>query len=155
MIYDFNTQLQQGQQAERSLDLILEITFQIQPANREQQRRGIDRLLTHRETGQRWRAEYKADHQAHTTGNAFVETISVDRDLKLGWAITSEADLLFYFIPESGLIYILSFSTLREQLPRWLRRYPCRSIPNQGYGTHGILVPLYEFETLARDVVSC
>lgn len=155
MIYDFRTQLQEGQRAEILIDHLLEANFRIERATREQQRQGIDRILTHWQTGQVWRAEYKADLQAQSTGNAFVETISVDKELKLGWAITSEADLLFYYIPGDGLIYILKFEALRMNLPRWIRRYPFRTIRNRGYATHGILVPLHEFEVLAEEVVSC
>ncbi len=155
MIYDFKTQLDKGQKAEQLIDALLEANFRIERATREQQRQGIDRILTHWQTGQLWRAEYKADLRAKNTGNAFVETISVDRDLKLGWAITSEADLLFYYIPGDGLIYILRFEALRMNLPRWIRRYPLRTIQNRGYATHGILVPLHEFEVLAEDIVSC
>ncbi len=99
--------------------------------------------------------EYKTDHRAQTTGNAFVETISIDRDLKLGWAVTSESDLLLYYIPGLELIYVIRFEALRAQLPRWLRTYPIRSIQNQGYATHGILVPLHEFEVLSEVILSC
>jgi hypothetical protein len=155
MTYDFRTKLQEGLRAEEFLDRILSSNYRIKPASKSQQRQGIDRIITHVLTGQSWRVEYKTDQTAGNTGNAFVETISVDSRLKLGWAVTSESDLLFYYIPADGLIYVIPFEKLRTQLPRWLRSYPVRSIPNGGYSTHGILVPLHEFEALAQEVISC
>ena len=44
--------------------------------------------------------------------------------------------------------------TLRRCLPRWQRQYQARKIPNQGYCTHGLLVPLDEFERIAQRVES-
>lgn len=155
MTYDFRTKLQEGLRSEEFLDRLLSSDYRIKPASKSQQRQGIDRIITHIQTGQRWRVEYKTDQTAGNTGNAFVETISVDSRLKLGWAVTSESDLLFYYIPADGLIYVIPFEKLRTQLPRWLRTYPVRSIPNRGYSTHGILVPLHEFEALAQEVISC
>lgn len=75
MIYDFRTQLKEGHRAEQRIDSLLEADFRIEKATREQQRQGIDRILTHWQTGQLWRAEYKADLRAKSTGNAFVETM--------------------------------------------------------------------------------
>jgi hypothetical protein len=48
-------------------------------------------------------------------------------------SFTSEADLLFYYIPGDELVYVLRFDQLRKELPRWIHRYPARSIQNQGY----------------------
>ncbi len=155
MTYNFKTQLKAGQRSEAFLDTLLSRDFQIKSASITQQRQGIDRILRHYQTGQIWKAEYKSDQTARTTGNAFVETVSVDSKLKLGWAITSEADLLFYYIPGDELVYIIRFDQLRAMLPQWLPKYPARSVANQGYSTHGILVPLAEFEKLAQDVISC
>jgi hypothetical protein len=139
-------QLSRGEAAEHRLDNHFADRFDITPATREQQRRGIDRIFQHRETGARYTIEYKTDWTAASTGNAFVETVSVDAQGKPGWAYASQADWLIYYVPGQHRIYIMSFTALREQLPRWVER--CRNappIPNQGYNTLGILVPLREF----------
>jgi hypothetical protein len=150
--YPFHTQQAQGEAGEAVLDRFFSRWYRILPAGRAQQRRGIDRVFV---AGQRRLAvEYKSDSTAAKTGNAFVETVSVDTSRTPGWAYTSQADFLVYFIPPDGLVYVVQLATLRRALPGWLRRYPVRAIPNEGYHTHGVLVPLDEFERLAQRVYS-
>lgn len=154
MIYDFQTQLRAGQTHEEYLDAFNRQWFDIREADRDEQRRGIDRIFTEKNTGAIYTVEYKADTTATRTGNAFVETISVDTANKPGWAYTSKADWLLYYLPASGLIYFFEFAKFRRHLPRWAREFPTRSIPNNGYKTHGILVPLDEFEQHATKVIN-
>lgn len=154
MTYDFKTQLHCGQTHEHFLDEFFNRWFVIADATRDQQRQGIDRMFTDKDTGAIHAVEYKADTTASRTGNAFVETISVDTANKLGWAYTSMADWLFYYLPKDGLIYFFEFAKLRRHLPRWTKQYPARSIPNNGYKTVGLLVPLAEFEAHATKVVN-
>ena len=42
---------------------------------------------------------------------------------------------------------------LRAKLPAWERRYQQRSVPNDGYNTIGLIVPLAEFEQIAYLVI--
>lgn len=151
--YQFNTQLTDGAAGEARLDAYFAKWFTIRPATAEDQRSGIDRHFTRRRDRQQFTVEYKTDHTAGRTGNAFVETISVDTQNKPGWAITSQAQVLIYYVPTSGAIYIIDTPRLRQALPIWQQRYPQRAIPNQGYHTHGILVPLLEFEKIAGQVL--
>ena len=163
MTYSFDTQKARGDAGEQFLDRWFAAArtcgagtgeYDVQPATREEQRRGIDRIFTHRRTGKRLTVEYKTDYKAAQTGNAFVETVSVDTTGKAGWAHSSEANYLIYFIPGDGLIYILALEVLRRELPRWVREYPLRVAQNEGYATHGILVPLDEFERCAEVVIN-
>lgn len=144
--YNFKTQLLQGQDGEWFLDQYFKGKFNIFPANEQQQRHGIDRIFIERGKKRVLFVEYKTDITAATSHNAFVETISVDSMNKPGWAFTSQADMLLYYIPGDGIIYVLRFDVLRSQLPRWEKVYPVRKIPNEGYYTHGLIVPLDEFE---------
>lgn len=153
-MYDFTEQLSKGEQAEKQLDEHFATWFTIHPVTRAQQRMGIDRMYTHKRDGWTIPIEYKTDWTAGKTGNAFVETISVDTEKKPGWAYTSRADVLIYFIPKDLLAYWIRFVDLRKELPRWCADFPMRKIPNKGYHTHGRLVPLDEFEKLARHVIS-
>ena len=50
---------------------------------------------------------------------------------------------------------MLSFADLRGQLRRWHRLYEVVSVANSTYQTHGLLVPLCEFEEIAREVILC
>jgi len=152
--YDFRTQLATGEEAERRLDAWFAHWYAIEPATMDQQRQGIDRIFTRRDTGRAFKVEYKTDSRASATGNAFVETVSVDTTGKAGWAYTSQADMLLYYVPVSEVIYVIQMTSLRRHLPRWQQQYPARRIPNQGYCTHGLLVPLDEFERIAQRVES-
>jgi hypothetical protein len=152
-VYDFDHQMRQGDQAEAFLDAFFRGKgYTIRSATREEQRTGIDRAFTSPKDGKTWRVEYKADSTAARTGNAFIETISVDAAGKMGWALTAQADILVYYIPPSGVIYVLEFKTLQWELPRWIRDYPPRQAQNNGYATHGIIIPLAELEKSAMRV---
>lgn len=153
-MYDFKTQLTRGQTHEHFLDQYCSRWYVIRQATYDEQRQGIDRGFTHKDNGAVYTVEYKADTTASRTGNAFVETISVDTANKAGWAYTSRADWLLYYLPASGLIYFFEFAKFRLHLPRWVREFPTRAIPNKRYKTIGLLVPLAEFEQHANKVVN-
>ena len=150
--YDFTQQLAIGEAHERRLDTLFARWFTITPATPAQQRRGIDRTFVHRTTGARYLVEYKADDKAGRTGNAFIETTSVDTTGRAGWAISSEADVLIYLVTDPETIYAIKMRTLRTALARWQRKYPKRPAQNQGYKTWGYLVPLAELEKIAAEV---
>jgi len=147
--YDFNRQLAEGEQGEAYLDDFLrQRGHSVRDATRDEQRQGIDRVITTRQ-GKVMRVEYKTDQTATRTGNAFVETVSVDTAGKMGWALTSQADYLIYYVPER-VIYVLPLKSVHWALPGWMRDYPARTASNRGYDTHGVLVPL---EVLAEFAV--
>lgn len=152
-MYKFQEQLAIGEENEMKLDSFLAKWFDIDRVSQEGQRQGIDRLFTRRDNKVTYRVEYKTDFTASRTGNAFIETVSVDTQQKPGWALHSQADFLIYFLPLDGLIYAIRMPQLRAQLVSWKARYPLRSIPNKGYSTIGLLVPLRELERLAVQVL--
>lgn len=153
--YTFSDQLEVGRTGERFLDQLMEPEWIVTPSTHREQLMGIDRILTHRQTGQKVKVEYKTDLRGHRSERAFVEIISVDRKGKLGWAYLSEADFLIYYLRKLKVVYVISFADLRGQLRRWHRLYEVVSVSNPTYQTHGLLVPLCEFEEIARDVISC
>lgn len=152
--YLFDTQLTKGEEAERELDARYASAFVIMPVSRDGQRCGIDRIWTRHADGKALRVEYKADFAAFRTGNAFVETVSVDTTGKGGWALTSQADLLAYYVVGGGLVYFIYMDKIRHTLPRWKMQYRLVSASNNGYKTWGLLVPLREFEALAHYIDS-
>lgn len=154
MTYQFAAQLAKGEAYEQTLDERFDELYVIQPATPQQQRQGIDRVFRPRKAPHEvLYVEYKADSTAARTGNAFVETVSVDTADKPGWAVSSAADWLFYLVPGAAeVLYIIQMEKLRQRLPIWRRTCQERSIPNEGYHTLGLLVPLAEFEEIAYAV---
>lgn len=153
MIYDFATQLARGQEHERKLDAIFASEYDISPVGMDKQRMGIDRRYVRKSDGREFWVEYKADSKAGKTGNAFVETISVDTANKPGWAVSSTADILVYLVVEPETIYCISFQRLRARLPVWKRKFREVASMNHEYNTLGLLVPLAEFEQIADLVL--
>lgn len=154
--YQMAQQLRKGEAAEVHLDRHFADRFRIMPATREQQRQGVDRIFIKRSTGHSYTVEYKTDWTAGRTGNAFIETVSVDSEQIPGWAYSSQAEWLLYFVPVRLTIYLITFADLRAQLPHWLAT--CKAappIPNAGYHTLGILVPLIEFAHVASRIEIC
>lgn len=150
--YNFDTQLADGETGEAYLDNKFRKWYTITPATRAQQRLGIDRWYTRLSNGETFPVEYKTDRTAGRTGNAFIETVSVDTTNKPGWAYTSKARFLIYRIPEPETIYIVPMAEIRYRIDRWRTRYPERTIPNDTYNTIGTLVPLDEIERIAIAV---
>jgi hypothetical protein len=151
-MYAFKEQLTKGEQSEAALDGFFAQWYAIQPVALEQQRQGIDRIFTRLTDGQVYKVEYKCDWTAGKTHNAFVETVSVDTTNKPGWAYSSQADYLIYYIPGAVRVYVIALVDLRACLPAW-RNFPIRRIPNQGYHTVGLLVPLDEFTYIATKIL--
>jgi hypothetical protein len=148
MIYNFRHQLSEGQSGEAFLDSFFAGRgHDIDAASADEQRLGIDRVITAPD-GRVMRVEYKTDFLAGKTGNCFIETISVDSVGKFGWALTSQADYLIYYIPEQA-IYVLPIRSIHWALPGWMRDYPAKQAPNAGYQTHGVLVPVREVASYA------
>ena len=154
VVHQFSDRLKRGEAVERDLDAHFEETYSIRKATMKEQRAGIDRVFTDRVTPDAdentFNVEYKADWRATETGNVFVETVSVDTQKVDGWAYTSQADWLVYAFPQERRYVLVRLAELREKLPEWLRTFPRGKARNATYHTHGVLVPLAEFASLAH-----
>jgi hypothetical protein len=150
-MYYFCTQLRKGEIAEQMLDTYFLPHYRIQYATMAQQREGIDRIFHPRTGAASFTLQYKADWTASRTGDAFVETVSVDSCRIPGWVYTSTATWLVYYLPVDSYAYALRMATVRAAVSRWRHQYRTRRIPNHRYHTVGILVPLGEFEQLCDD----
>ena len=142
--YDFTTQLFRGLKGEAIIREHFSPRWEIITTSRKFQQRGIDFIFKSRENGDSYRIEVKSDSTASQTNNAFIETYSVFPS-KRGWVYTCQADFLFYFLPLDRIIYSFRPHAIRKLLPEW-QKYPTRNIPNKGYESKGILVPLAELE---------
>ncbi len=152
-MHDFDAQRTRGEDGEAALDRFFRSRgHYIEPATRGQQLRGIDRVFL--KDGKVAYVEYKTDFRAQETGHVFVETISMDASDRAGWAYTSSADYLVYYIPALSRIYVIPLEVLRRELPGWAERYPTRPAQNREYATHGILVPIDEFAAHTTQIFS-
>lgn len=156
MVYDFYEQLKKGQVGEAIVASCFSDQFEVIPATETQQRQGIDFIFISRKTGTPHTVQVKTDSKAVFTGNAFLETTSVDQSggcpLKYGWIFTSLATWLIYYLPQPAKIYIFELDTLRAQMPSFAKRYPTRTARNRDYNTHGICVPLTELSKFATTL---
>lgn len=143
----FAAQLQSGQTHEQTLDGWVTQRFGEPPApvGMDLQRAGVDRQVG----GQT--VEYKADSQGHRTGNAFIETISVDRSGKAGWVWTTEADWVIYWLAGDGRGWLLRPDLLRDRVWDWTRRCSIKVSSNPSYHSYGLLVPLTELDGVATE----
>lgn len=153
-MYSFSRKFKEGQKHERFLDRHYKDRFRIRPASREEERIGIDRHFTDRRNGRTYTIQYKADSTAASTGNAFVETVSVSTGTtgKPGWAYSCQADFIVYYVVGKGPAYVIRPEEIRKRLSAWKRQYEAREVPNNGYHTVGLLVPLDEFERIAYAI---
>jgi hypothetical protein len=161
--YQFGVKHGQGKAAEQVIYDLFQESFNVIPAPGYLQAEGVDFTFSDRISGAVYKVELKTDWTGNRTGNAFIETVSVARDgepHQPGWAHTSKADWLLYFLPNPmpPKIYRITFEVLRLELPGWMDRYPARLIPNKSpqrgdYTTIGILVPLTELDRIAQEVI--
>lgn len=142
-----------GTNGEDMLDQFLDQWFHVTPVSLPLQKVGIDRIL-HSPAGSAWTCEYKTDTKGHQTGNAFIETISNDRNGKPGWVHTSVADVLIYMLLKTGTGWVLEPATLREHIHRWTSQHPVKTATNSTYHSYGVLVPLDELAPLAVGEVN-
>lgn len=141
-----------GEVGESRLDEYFARWYKITPATPTAQREGIDRYFARLDKPDRiFTVEYKTDYRAGETGNAFIETVSVDGKKK-GWAYTSRADMLLYRVVHPEAVYIIMMSRLRAALPVWEQAYRSTIAQNETYRSYGLLVPLNDFRLVAQAV---
>lgn len=148
-LHTFDKSFEGSKLYDAELDKYFGVAYEIRKATRDQERMGIDRIFVHRVTGTWYYVEYKTDHRTPDTGNVFVETISVDTADKIGWAFTSAAQVLVYFVPAYERAYRIDMMTVKRKLPAW-GVYREGKAWNKGrdgslYLTWGRLVPLNTF----------
>ena len=151
-IHKLGEKLSQADMLEREIDRCFCGDYHIKRVTRASQKKGVDRILVCKKTGLRYTVEYKTDQRTADTGNIFVETISVDEPLRLGWAYTSYAQLLAYHVPQWGKVSLTPMTMVKWHVEEWKQRYKMSPlIPNEGvygdkYNSRGILVPWEQFE---------
>ena len=147
-IFDFDEQLKEGQKHEEFLDSIFAKYVIVQKVGMELQHKGIDRVF--KIGDKQIHVEYKADRRATITGNAFIETISVSKTGHEGWAYTSQADWILYFLPQEMKVYTIPRKEMQKRLSDWNNTYRVGLAKNKDYYSQGILVPLAEIATFSK-----
>lgn len=160
----FASSLKRGEEWEAELDTFFGKSFILEPIPQESflfvQKLGIDRVLVNKKTGSRWSTEYKSDDRAADTNNFFIEVISVDTPSKekKGWALTTCAQKIVFYIPRKNVAYIVSAEKIRDMLSVFehdRERYPyrpCGETLNDGYRSWGYCVPVSEIAAMATKV---
>lgn len=98
-----------------------------------------------RKGGLHYLVEYKSGIQTAATGNVFLETISVDSAGKPGWVFTCQADYIFYAALLNKKVLVFIPDKLRLVIRDLQRQFPTVKTgkrQNEGYDTHGVIVPL-------------
>lgn len=159
MSYDMREQLDLSRLRDSEIDKHFSDKWGIEPVGRLFERIGVDRIWTHKMTGRRWSVEYKHDTLAHKTGNVFVETTSVDTADVKGWAYTSCAQVLVYYVVSGEYAFVIRMAEIERRLAVWEQFYETKSAStlNKGtgktYKTYGVCVPLLIFRAAADKVV--
>ena len=147
-VYTFPEQLEKGEAHESILDVFFSTWYDIEDATWEQQHMGIDRLFTSKKRGIRASVEYKTDFIAQKTGNVFIEVEDED-GRALGWASSSMAQILIYFIPEMNVIFMADMLKIKLDIDILCVRYGVKVVRNPTYNVLGAPVPIDKF----RDYV--
>lgn len=149
----YHQQLVKPQNYETVLDQYLEQFFMIRLASMTEERQGLNRII--RLANPSLKIAYKCDSRADTSRDAFIETKSVvsgDYTITPGWALSTDADLVIYYLTRSRAFYLINPKTLRAMLPSWSKLFPSQRVPNHssaiGYETEGLLVPLFVLNNL-------
>ena len=159
-VHSFQEKHEEGKKVEKACRDLLGWGFPTTPADRGEQRRGIDFWVILGSCtwvpGARLPLEVKADFKAAETGKAFIETVSVmqyGEVQKLGWVHTCQSPFILFCVPAPGkfdfMIHVLRTSDLRAQLPAWEEAYGKGRALNKAYGSDGVLLPLPELARVA------
>ena len=150
-VYTFEGQVKKGEKGENILDIFYIKRYRILQVSMELQKLGIDRIWIDEKIGFRHFVEYKTDFTAANTNKIFIETISVDKENKLGWAITSCARFLVIYVP-TKISYVAHMEAIHFYLRDWQNLYEKKVIENKSYFTIGICVPINIFERICCEI---
>lgn len=152
-MHTFNNSKKIGDAGEARLDQFFKDKFQIEDVDMSQQKLGWDRVFTHLESGARASVEYKTDTQSHKTGNIFIEIWSNKEASKRGWAYTTTAQWLYYYVLGDGEVYIVDVVKLKLYLKNWEKQFIIKGAKNPNYSSEGMLVPVEIFKSICYEVI--
>lgn len=106
----------------------------------------IDRLFIHQEHRTRYFIQYVVDEgEFGAGGNMFIETNITGGKPRKGWAYTSTASILVYYIPAREEIILITTLAVRNRVKYWFKQYPKRVVDEaDGIQRVGVVVPVKE-----------
>jgi hypothetical protein len=143
MNYTWEPALLKGNKGEQVLDSFFSKYFKIIKPKTNL----IDRIFVSKKAI--FSIEYKTDYKAAETNNLFIETVANINLSKLGWVYTSPAQIIVFYIPNTGLIMAVNTLKLRAKIPKWKSLYTLRECRNQNYNSRGILVPIKTIKSIS------
>lgn len=154
----YNDDLRRGELGEDAVHAFMHDTYdyEIEYVNRRAQRAGLDAIYTNPHTGRRTSVSIKTDERAGDTENVFIETVSVHQDgvdVKPGWGYMCKADVILIWLPRQRLLLVLMPARLADVVDEWSKRYLLKRVPNDGYETLGIAVPIEQVEAVSEKVI--
>lgn len=153
-------QFKSGDDVARFLDSYFGAKYDIRPTTPHEERVLClgDRHYTRKaDSNLGFFVEYKSGIQSAYTLNIFLETVSVDTPCKPGWVYTCRADYIFYAALLNQKILVFRPGKLRAEIAELKTRF--REVKtskgqNDGYNTHGVIVPLdYAEKHLTEQVI--
>ena len=101
------------------------------------------------------RLKEQTGHSARVEGKDTGDWVLIDTDDVIVHVFRPEVREFYQlekmWMPADALRSV-TLDRLRAELPRWQRQYRTTYAQNDGYRTHGVLVPLAEFERIAAKV---
>jgi hypothetical protein len=152
-------QYKSGDDVAQFLDNYFGPEYDIRPTTPQEERVLClgDRIYKNKQSGKTFFVEYKSGKQTFVTHNIFLETISVDTPCKPGWVYTCRANYIFYAALLNRKILVFRPGKLRAEiadLKTKFREVKTGKGQNEGYNTHGVIVPLdYAERHLAEQVI--
>lgn len=153
MQHSFQQSKKVGDAGEAALDRCFSKKFDIEDVDLTQQKLGWDRVFVHKERGTRASVEYKTDTQSHKTGNAFIEIWSNKESGKRGWAYTTTAQWLYYYVLGTQEVLIIDVAKFKLYLENWQIQFKVKTARNPNYTSEGMLVPLEVLKSVAYEVL--
>lgn len=154
--FDFDEQLQIGGRLERRIARSVSNEECVLPVPRRLQHRPfhMDQIWISREWPHRVRTvEITGDWRAAETGNALIEVHSVDVEGRPGKYWETWANLAVHALPSEGYGYVVKVDAIQSHMTAWSHDYREVKIPNDGYHTVGLPVPLSEIESISLRTI--
>ena len=146
-VYEMHEQIEKSKEDRIDL-LVAAVGFIPHKTKKNENLDGVDRWLQIPSRQEILRVDYKNDTRTKDTGNIFIETVSVKypenskKIHKQGWIYKKRMDAVFYNIDGTDEILLLPRALLEQNIDAWQKTYGTRKIPNKGYETLGVPVPL-------------
>lgn len=143
MGYEFGKQFKIGQAGEWVMSKYHEILYHITKSSMQGERDGYDFIFVNRKSGKKYKVEIKTDQKVQIFGNIIIETVSVDNPFRAGWGVTSQSDIIIFYLWETKEVLYFWTKDIKSNIDKWKRQYGETAVieNKRGYNTIGIKLP--------------